>query len=198
MMLRALKALDQALGASRPGWRWIGEVSLVLLGVHLAADRVDDAVLRGLAAAGWLGPNGSPAAAWLALSLEGLVAIRVVWILLLSAGAPQPTWSDYKQNFSAESLVRPLFWIPTAAAGAWVLGMAVEDAVAPALGASAFWLGLLAALLAGWRLGVTALARLIGGLFPPKHRTDGLAWAPLLLGTAGFAAWYGLPIWGLF
>ncbi|MCO4744149.1 MAG: hypothetical protein KC912_05135 [Proteobacteria bacterium] len=196
-MIRLLSTLDQAVGATRPGWRWLGEMSLVLLGVHLAADRVDDAVLRGLSAAGWLGPDGSPAGAWIALGLELLVATRVAWVLLLSAGADAPTWQSYKQHFSVESVVRPLFWVPTSAAGAWVLGMAIEDATAPYIGAGAFWLGLLGAGLAVWRLGWTPLRRLIGGLLPPKHRTDGIAWAPLLLGIAGFAAWYGLPIWGL-
>ncbi|TNE87440.1 MAG: hypothetical protein EP330_18425 [Deltaproteobacteria bacterium] len=195
-MFRALVAIDQALGATRPGWRWIGEVSLVLLGVHLAADRLDDAVLGFLASMGWLGPDGTPVAAYLAVGLELLVAARVAAILLLSVGAPPATWAHFKANWSIEGVVRPLFWVPTAAAGAWVLGMAVEDALSPYLGEPAFWLGVIAALIAGWRLGITALGRLIGGLFPPKRRTDGWMWALPLLLTASLAARYGLPVWG--
>jgi hypothetical protein len=76
--------LDASLAVTRPLWLWLGQVALVVLGTHLAADRMDDdlgRLLAGLPLA-WPDPQ-TPivAGAWMALGMELAVA---------AVGAPGP------------------------------------------------------------------------------------------------------------
>lgn len=187
-----LHRVDAWLAASRPAWAWIGQLALVVLGVHLAADRLDDWLFRGLAA---LGRPSERGAAWAAVLVELAVAGRAGWILLSSVGGPEPTPRDWWARRSVEAFVRPIFWGAMVLAGAWVVGMAAEDLLAPVsplLGRLAGWT---VAALVAWRLGWTSWRRTTGGLFVPRRRTWGLAWAPpLVLVTA--LALASLPIWG--
>jgi hypothetical protein len=197
LMLSRLHSLDTAIGRTRPAWRWIGEFSLVALGVHLAADHCEDWLFDFFVQ---LGIGQADPIAWAtpaAILLELLVASRVMMVLLLTAGAPPPTWRDFRQNWSVEAFTRLLFWVPTGLAGAWTLGMALEDAMSPLLGEGAFYLAVLFSALTTWRLILPVLGRLIGGLFPPRRRSEGWFWAPPLLLTAALAARHGLPIWGV-
>lgn len=195
-MLQPLHTVDRILAHSRPAWRWLGEVSLVLLGSHLAADHLEDLLFDALVGLGLGSAGHLSAVTWAAIALELLVATRITALLLLTAGAPPPTWQALRANWSVEALVRVGFWVPTGLAGAWVLGMAVEDATCSWLGGQALILAVLVALLACWRLLVPAVGRMVGGLFPPRRRTDGWVWAMPMLTTAGLAGRYGLPIWG--
>ena len=100
---------------------------------------------------------------------------------------------DWLSRASVHGIVGPLFWLPVSLAGCWTIAMAVEDLV-PIPGAR--WIGLGVGALVAWRLCFTGLWNLT--LYPhrPKRRTEGLLWATPLLIVAGYAAAYGLPIWG--
>ena len=196
-MFTRLQNLDLAVARTRLAWRWIGEFSLVALGVHLAADHFEDLLFEWLV---WLGVGHIDPISWAtqgALLLEVIVASRVLMLLVLSAGAPRPTWHSLRETCSVETLTRSLFWLPTGFAGAWVLGMTVEDAMAAHLGDYAFYVGALAAGVFTWRLLIPSFGRLLGGLSPPRRRTDGWYWAPPLLLTAAVAFRFGLPVWGV-
>lgn len=206
----ALKA-DTLLARSRPLWVGLGQLGVAALGVHLAADRLDDHVFQGLV---WLNDHVISAiavklsmggvepdqliapSAWLALILELLVDLYMFGALALTAQEPSVDLDSWKRKLSVEAVVLPLFWVPVALAGSWVVGMAVEDHLATWHATAGLVAGWTVAGLVGWRLGWTGLRRVVGGLDVPKRRTRGLAWAPVLMLVAGLAAWHGLPVHG--
>ena len=208
----ALKA-DTAIAQTRPIWVGLGQLGVAVLGVHLAADRLDDHVFQGLL---WLNDHVISAIAvklqmgglepdaliapssWLAFLLEIVVDLYMFGALALTAQEPELSVESYKRKLSVEAVVLPLFWVPVALAGSWMVGMAVEDRLAEWHATAALVAGWTVAGLVGWRLGWTGLRRIVGGLDVPKRRTKGLGWAPLLVLIAGLAAWHGLPIHGVF
>ena len=194
-MLSRLSILDRAVARTRPAWRWIGEFSLIALGIHLAADHCEDLLFNLFVrlGVGQIDPVGWATHA--AILLELTVASRVVMLLLVTAGAPTLTWRGVRETWCIETFTRVLFWIPTGLAGAWALAMAIEDATAPYLGGGAFYVSTVVAVFCAWRLLFPALGRLLGGMFSPRRRIDGWPWAPPLLLTAAVSARYGLPIW---
>jgi len=194
-----IRQTDAWIAATRPGWLWLGQLALVALGVHLAADRLDDLLLDAVLALplpGGASTGPEHVAVGAALVLELAVVVRAAWVLASSAGGPDPAWSAWWRKRSVESLVRPLFWAVMALGGAWTLAMAVEDATATYLGDPvAKGLGLLAGGLAAWRLGWTGWRRTTGGLFLPRHGWAGLLWAPALLACTAVGLMQ-LPLWG--
>ncbi len=197
-MSRLLLRADDWIAATRPGWLWLGQLALVALGVHLAADRLDDLLLGWVARLPGIDPGAEVperAAIGAALALELAVVLRAAWVLAISAGGPAPRWADWWQRRSVESFTRPVFWGAMALTGSYVVAMALHDATAPALGAGGAYFGLLAGALVAWRLGLTGWLRVVGGLFLPAKRTQGLGWAPALWACAvlGVAQ---LPLWG--
>ncbi|MCB9766259.1 MAG: hypothetical protein H6739_41170 [Alphaproteobacteria bacterium] len=209
-MFNALLRIDAALAATRPVWVGLGQLAVAVLGLHLAADRLDDhiyglmvavsgAVARVVVALGINAPEASAMltpAAWAALIVELMVVLYMFDSLTFTAHRPELSWARFKEALSPHAVALPLFWLPAALAGAWVVGMAVEDALAPRdamLGAIA---GRGMGLLVAWRLSWSGFLRVLGGLSAPKRRSQGLLWAPVLLGLGTLAAWNGLPIWG--
>ena len=86
-MTRLLLAIDRFFSATRPAWLGLGQLGVAILGVHLAADRLDDSVYQALL---WANEGLAPLlqklkmtgldpeqlatpAAWVALALELLV-----------------------------------------------------------------------------------------------------------------------------
>lgn len=196
-MLAAITRLDALTTASRPLWVWAGQLAVIVLGVHLAADRLDDLLYARIAPLPWPSPdNAVTAATWGALVLELVVVTRAAAALLLTEAEPALSWATWKRNWSVDAVVLPLFWAPTAIGGAWVVGMAVEDAVAPHHADAARALAWVATALVGWRLGWTGWRRVVGGLGTPKRRVDGWWWAPALLVVGATAARH-VPIWGI-
>lgn len=203
--------LDASLSMTRPAWRWLGQVALVVLGTHLAADRMDDDLARMLAEVPvpWPDPQ-TPilVGAWVAVSMELLVSVWAVMALARTLGPPvtgRPVgtrWARAKDAIrtwgtraSIHNLVGPLFWLPVGLAGCWVIAMAVEDAL-PA-GPVARWVGWAVGALAAWRLVGPGAVRLVLYAPVPRRRTDGWMFAPALLAVGAYASWYGLPIWGV-
>lgn len=196
-MLSFARRFDGWIAASRPAWLWLGQLGIVALGAHLAADRVDD-VLAGLIDADAI-PYVSDAdvllgAALVALALEIGVVARAAWVLVASAGAPAFDREAWWRKRSVESFVRPLFWGVMALAGAWSILIAVEG-LFPGLGPAATAIGAVVAGLAAWRLGLSGWTKVTAGLFQPRSVRDGLPWAPALL-AATVLGLMQLPVWG--
>ena len=149
-MANPVSSIDRLASRSRPVWIWLGQVGLVVLGVHLVADRLDDYVHDWLIASPipfGEGQSASWVAAWIAVSLELVVAIRAAGMVFLSHTRPPLSFGAYRRGLSVNAVVNPLFWFATAAAGSWQVGMAAEDLVADWLGPNAFYVGLVVALL---------------------------------------------------
>ena len=198
-ILRALSRADALTGRTRPLWQWIGQIGVVVLGVHLVADRLDDAIARALYAT----PIPWPAVAmpetlgaWGAVALELMALVIAADALVLTPRAPRLALADWWSKRSIEAFALPLFWAACAAAGAWSVGMSTEDWLAARAPAVASAGGPLVALAVGWRLGWTGWRRIVGGLVeePPWHRGWGRALVLLPVATAAIAR--GLPIWG--
>lgn len=197
--VRVLSALAAAVRATHPWWVGLGQLALVILGVHLAADRLDDLVAS---AVGWIPVSeesdwAQVPAAWVALAVELVVIARAATLLALTEATPTLRLGDWRDLRSVDGLVAPVFWVAVAGAGAWSLGMAVEDTLAAYTSTDAGrWVGLAVAIAVVLRLGLPGLLRVIGGLRGPRRWTDGLVWAPALAGVAIVAVRHGWPIWG--
>lgn len=196
-MLRWLAATDRLTAASRPAWGWLGELSLVILGVHLAADRLDDVLL------GWLAPLQLPwptpdtpllMATWAAIAVELLVDIWAAWTLFRSRSEAVTGPNEWLGRASIGNAVAAVAWGPLALVGAWVVAMAVEDLAAPHLGEPALWLSWLVAASIAWRLGWPGWLRVALQGPQPQKRIDGLLAAPLVLVVLALAVRHGLPI----
>jgi hypothetical protein len=101
---------------------------------------------------------------------------------------------EWGQRWSLHNLLGPLFWLPVSLAGSWSIAMAFEDLLPP--GPAAQIAGYVVGALVAWRLAGTGFLQLVLCASVPKHRTDGWVWAVPLAIVGGYAAWYGLPIWG--
>jgi len=198
-MIRALLKLDGALAWSRPAWLWAGQLAVIALGVHLAADRIDDLLL------GWLTPLDLPwpdpempldVSGYTALFVELASVLTAGWLLARARATPPRGWREVLGRVSITGVVGPLFWIPTALAGTWVVGMATEDLVASVAPGAAQPVAIVLAALVGVRLALTGAWRVTACSPCSKHYYDGLLVAPMLLIVAGIAGRYGLPLWG--
>lgn len=200
MLRRLLAGTDRFLARARPTWAWIGQAGLVFLGVHLAADHVDDTLAQVLTSVPIPWPDlDTPreVGTWAAVALELLTCLWAVHALARTAARePVASFAAWRDRASLHNLVAPMVWVPLAGAGCWVVAMAVEDLAAPVLPPAAPWLGGLAAALVGWRLAWTGGAGLVRRAPPPARRSEGWLGALVVLPMAAVAARHGLPVWG--
>lgn len=198
-MLSLFKKLDAFVSWARPAFLWIGQLSVTVLGIHLAADRLDDyliPLLTGIQVA-WPSPEAPlTAATWCAVAVELLVVAWAGWMLVSANATPARSFAQWRENLSVRAILVPLFWAPTALAGAWVVGMSVEDLTAEWLLDYAQPLSFFVAFLVAWRLAATGWFRLVLRNPAPSSRLQGLVWAPPALLVAALAMKHGLPIWG--
>lgn len=195
--MNVVAKLDATLAVTRPLWHWLGQVALVILGTHLAADRLDDDLARVLSELPLAWPDPQlpfDVGTFVALSLELGVAIWAVMALARTVDSEVTGPRDWARRWSIHNLLGPLFWLPVSLAGSWAIAMAVEDAL-PA-GEAARWVGYAVGAVVAWRLAGTGMVQLIRGAPQPKHRFDGMFWAIPLVIVGTYAAWYGLPVWG--
>jgi hypothetical protein len=197
-LIQTVSATDRFLAWARPAWLWLGQVAVVVLGVHLAADRLDDHVLVGLQALGtsaWP-EQATPAivAGWVAVCVEIAVAGWATVALWRAWGRELPSRRQWWANRSVAAFVRPVFWVPTALAGSWVIGMAVQDLLSPISETGGLVVGVLLGSIAAWRLVWTGTLRIIAGS-PSGKRLAGITTAPFLLAIAALSVG-ALPIWG--
>ncbi len=220
--LRLAGRLDRLAGGSAGLAGSFVRLGLLFLGTHLAADHLDDAILalfealRGLAelhlsgpamgaaaALGmvpgrlllWRGLALAPAAAALALAVE-LETVALLWstVAFVPRDAPA-TWAHWRRALGLRAVVRPLVLLGVVLAGAWSLGMAIEDALPP--GAWAQAAGVLVAGGVLLRHGLDLLRRCGGALDPAPPLWAGAA-AAVLLAPVGALAWReGVPVGGL-
>jgi hypothetical protein len=198
-MLRAVATTDGWVSRTRPAWLWLGQLGVVALGIHLACDRMDDHLLVALTAlpVDWPDPElPLEVSTWVALATE-LAAVAFAALCLVRARADRVDHPRrWVKRLSVHAVVSPLFWAPTALAGAWVMGMATEDLLAPWLGSAAVLFGWIAAGLIAWRLAATGFVAVLLNTPEPRRRIEGWWAAPLALGVGWLAIRHGLPIWG--
>ena len=195
-MLARVRQLDAWVAGTGRAWHWLGQLGLVVLGVHPPADQLDDLAYRLIGQLPFAPPDPAPAAAWTAVGLELLVVIKAASALLLTPLRPSLSRVRWWRARSVDSLVVPTFWAITALAGAWSLAMGLEDLLAPLHAQAARPLALTAATLVGWRLGWTGWRRVVGAMDGTPSILRGIVWAPLLLAVTAACAVHGLPIWG--
>ena len=217
-----LAASDRAAGSLARAATTLGQLALVSLGVHLAADRLDDHLVTAiLAAQSWLDgalgellQRGASAlglasdtlllwelvpvatvAAWAALLVE-LSAMGVfAMTFLLTNRSPVLSWSRWRDAIGATALVVPAALLGVLLAGSWSMAMAVEDVLpaSPASGPVAALVGVAVFLRFGW----AAWRRAVSAL-QPEPRWWVHVGSALLLAPVGGLAWaYGVPVWGL-
>lgn len=196
--MRVLLKIDGLVARTWIAWGWLGQVALVVLGVHLAADRLDDLLLQVLTA-GLPGTDAAlrqAAATWTAVVLELLVGVRVLAAVLFTSPHPELSWRSWWARRSVDAFVLPVFWALASFAGAWAVAMGVEDLLVPWVPDVAFWGGVAVASVVAWRLGWTGVRRVVGALDEEPARLSGLLWAPLLLGCSALVVRFAMPVWG--
>jgi hypothetical protein len=218
---RLLRGGDKAAGGLARVATTIGQVALVCLGVHLAADQLDDRLLAGLTALqGWLdlelaGPLGRAAeglglgfdallfwdglplasmAAWAALAVELVAATLLCASFLLTARSPTLSWTAWRQALSIHAVVLPVTLAGVLLAGSWSMAMATEDLL-PSNELSR-WAAAALGLAVLLRFGLPAWGRAVAVLeHSGKPRRDLLA--ALVMLPVGLLAWmHGVPLGG--
>jgi hypothetical protein len=186
-----LRAWDRAAAWIARNASTLGQVALVCLGVHLAADQLDDRIARALSAIVWFDGNLVVPAAWMALFVELAADFLFAGAILLTDTKRRPSFRAWRRVRSVESVVLPFALAGVILAGGWSLAMGIEDLIPNArVGAAAL---AVAALL---RFGWPAWSRAVSHLERPARWTRGLAPA-LVLVPIGWLAWtHGVPIWG--
>lgn len=133
---------------------------------------------------------------WGAIFLELTVVSWAIWTLLHARATPVKEPKVWWQRRSVHSLLAACAWLPISLAGAWVVGMSVEDVVAVWLPDQASIAGLIAAALVTWRLTLSGWARVLLRTPEPGRFVDGLPWVIPVATVALLALRHGLPIWG--
>ena len=221
-MLRGLlRGSDKAAG----GLAWfaatLGQIALVCLGVHLAADQLDDRLMGWLStgqrfldenlgellgSAGdtlglghdamtvWTRIPLATISAWTALVVELGACGILCAAFLLTSRKPKLSWTRWRQALSIHAVVMPLTLAGVLIAGSWSMAMAAEDLLpaSPITIWAAAGLGLAVLL----RFGLPTWGRAVGALEASgKARRDLLT--ALLLAPIGLLAWmHGVPFWG--
>ncbi|MEQ1506444.1 MAG: hypothetical protein ABMB14_29725 [Myxococcota bacterium] len=207
-MIRWFLGLDALVARTRPAWAWIGQLAVVLLGVHLACDRLDDGITSALAGSGipWPEPDQPlTVGTWTAVLFELYVAGWMAVASFRAYDTPAFTldraglgsaFAGWSARATPHAVAAPIAWAATTLAGAWVIGMAIEDAVAGWWAPAASPAGWIGAIVVAARLGWPGLVRIARQTPIPGHRWDGAItiWPALLV--AGLAIRYGLPLWG--
>lgn len=181
-----LTMTDRAAGGLARVATTLGQCALIGLGVHLAADSLDDRLI------GLELPLPVTAAAWTALVVE-LLAIGLLWnSFLLSPRQPKLSWSRLRAALGIHALAISFSLAGVLLAGAWSMAMAVEDNL-PASPWAPPASGLLGVVVLV-RFGLPAFLRAVACLEPPRRHGEGLLSA-LVLVPVGLLAWLGaLPI----
>ena len=217
----ALVLADRAAGRAAHHLGTLGQLALMVLGVHLAADRLDDRLHAVLsvavhAADTWLGPplwalaeaiglEGDALHFWtlmplpiasaaLALTVELSAVAILASSFLLTERQARPTWQRWKACLGLEAIVLPLTLAGVLVAGGWSLAMGLEDLLPTGLPSqlAAATVGIAAVL----RYGLPAWKRTVVNLDPPDRPTRGLTRVAILV-PIGLLAWmHGLPLWG--
>lgn len=221
VVTKGVAAGDRAAGGLARLLSTAGQVGLLALGVHLAADRLDDlahhGILAGQAAcerwlagplwalAETLGLAGTDLFFWtvlpepvLAASLALAVELSALAILassfLLTPRDARPRLAAWRQALGLQAVVLPVVLAATLAAGSWSLAMALEDLLPPSQVS-----GLAAsvvALAAGLHYGLGAWCRAVAALEPPDRWSRGLLRCLILTPVGVLALVHGLPVWG--
>ena len=220
-ILRGLAASDRlAGGLARLATTW-GQLALVALGTHLAADTLDDAFAAGLALlqqqadAHLSGPLGGLAealgypyvtfflwdslptaavAAWAALSVELTTTALLCGAFILTPRQAPLSWAAWRQARCIHALLLPPALLGVVLAGSWSLAMAAEDLLPPS--PIAAWAAGALGIATLLRFGLPALARAIAALDPEPPWRRGLLAAPFLSTIGGLAWLHGVPVWG--
>ena len=198
-MLRALLSVDAVVARTRPAWLWFGQLAVAILGVHLAADRLDDLLGQLLVSTGLAWPEPETPlllGTWGAVLLELWVVVWIVGTLVWARGEPLDHPRKWLARWSVQAFLAPLAWLPISLAGAWVFGMAVEDLVAPWLPSGASAIGWFAAAWVALRLSLTGLLVVVLRTPEPRRRVEGWIWVVPVTIVAALAVRYGLPVWG--
>jgi len=198
-MIRFLQNADALASRLRPAWMWVGQLGVVVLGVHLAADRLDDYLARALVATGlsWSEPQlPQTIGVWGAIAIELAVVAWASWTLIAARGERVESWSGLWHRRSVHTGLALVGWLPIGLAGAWAVGMAVEDVVASVVPSIGFVTGLAAMMVVAVRLSWTGWVRVVSRTPVPSRWTSGMPWAIPVLIVAGLAFRHGLPIWG--
>lgn len=197
-MLTWLARIDALVAHTRPVWRWVGQLALVALGVHLAADHLDDLLATALTSlpVSWPDPETpTRTATWGALGAELFVVCWSAWALARTVGEPVDSVRAWSRRLSVHAVVAPLAWLPLALAGCWSIAMATEDAVAEWWLDAASPVAWAVAVVVGWRLGATGLVSLVRCTPEPRRRSEGWIWALVVVPMAVLAWRFGVPVW---
>jgi hypothetical protein len=218
-----LAASDRVAGAVARAATTLGQLALVALGVHLAADQLDDQLVTTILAAQagldsllagpaqWvaeavgMAPESLqlwdrlpvvPVAASAALVAELAADTLLAASFVLTQREPVVRWRDWRASLSVQAIVLPVALAGVLVAGAWSMSMAVEDVLplSPLSQPAGAMLGLV--VLA--RFGVPAWKRAVAALEPGSPGWTGALTAALLVPMGGLAWVHGVPIWGLF
>lgn len=217
-----LAASDRAAGSVARAATTLGQLALVALGVHLAADHLDDHLVTAILAAqagldsllagpaqqvadaiGWAPESLQlwdrvpvvPVAAGAALVAELAADTLLAASFLLTQRDPVVRWQDWRASLSVHAMVLPVVLAGVLVAGAWSMSMAVEDLLplSPLSRPAGAMLGLV--VLA--RFGLPAWKRAVAALEPGSPAWTGVLTATLLVPMGGLAWVHGVPIWGL-
>jgi len=212
-----LSTTDRTAGGIARLSTTLGQIALVLLGVHLVGDQLDDLLfvalsgvvdaLEGPAArvmASLNRPHGTTpllsnlpltaAAVWGALCVEVAASAALIAAFVLSTRRPSLSWADYRSALCVHAVVMPLSLAGVLLAGCWSMAMATEDLLP--LSTLAPWAAGLLALAVGARFGLPAWIRAIGALSEAKSWRQGALLSLLLLPIGALAWRHGVPVWG--
>jgi len=198
-MIRFLQNADALASRLRPAWMWAGQLGVVVLGVHLAADRLDDYLAQALVDIGipWSEPQvPASVGTWGAILIELAVVVWSAYTLASARAEPIDEWSKLWKRRSVHTGLALVGWLPIGLAGAWVVGMAVEDLTAGLFPTLGLILGFLAMLVVAVRLAWTGWVRVVSRTPEPRRRITGWPWAVPVLIVSALAFRHGLPIWG--
>jgi len=218
----ALRKSDAAAGKVAELATTLGQLALIGLGSHLAADRLDDHLYRrltqvqdtladltvpwliglaetvGLAPGrlvGWSDLSLAPASASLALIIELAAIVVLAGAIALTPRDGRPGLKAWWSARSVHAFLMPLTLLGTLLAGAWSLAMATEDLLPPSVYAQVA--AALVALAAVGRFGLPAVSRALSALDPDVPWRTGLKRALVLTPIAALVWIEALPIWGL-
>lgn len=221
LLATALRRSDHVAGRLAHHTSTLAQLSLIALGVHLAADRLDDHAAAALislqdtlatqlgpslvslcdrlgtdpaAALWWSHAPTQPPAAVLALAVELAVLAIFTEALLLTPPDSPPTAAAWWAQRSVLAAVLPSALLLSVLAGTWSIGMATADLLPPSGLASAAATLLAVAVFA--RLGLPAWARTTAHLTARTWRT-GLKRALLLVPFGVLTAFDALPLRGV-
>ncbi len=192
--MRWVTRMDDGLAFSRPGWLWVGQLALVVLGTHRGAERLAGYLARWLAMlpAPWPDPDlPLTLAAVSATGIELCLGLFAIGWLAVCTRQPSVGHQAWLRQASIRAFTVPIYWAATTLAGTWTVALGAADLV----GGTSTMLPAFIAVVVLWRVGLPGCLKMARQL-PPAPRTKGLVLAPALLLVSGLALRHGLPVWG--